>query len=47
MVLCKAVRDAGLGLIVGCNEGCPETLDSFLTDLAVAVGAGQLAAGQC
>lgn len=45
LALCKAVRDAGLGMVLGCNEGSPETLDTFVTDLAVAVGAGQLAAG--
>ena len=45
MAICKAVRDAGLALVVGCNESGPETLDPFIADLAVAAGAGQFAAG--
>ena len=45
MAVCKAVRDAGLALVVGCNESGPETLDTFIADLAVAAGAGQFAGG--
>lgn len=43
--LCAAARRAGYKLIVSSEEDAPETTDTFITDLAVAMGASQLAAG--
>ena len=41
----RAARKAGLAQIVGYSESGPESLDSFIADLSVAIGAGQLTAG--
>jgi hypothetical protein len=43
--LCTATRDANMSLAVGCLEGSPEVHDSFIADLAVAVGADQYYGG--
>lgn len=45
MQMCKVARDARWALIVGSEEDCGESMDTFLADFAVAVGAGQLCAG--
>ena len=45
LALCQAARNAQLSLVIGCEEDAPESGDSFIADLAVAVGAGQFAAG--
>ena len=41
----RAARKADLAQIVGYSESGPESLDSFIADLSVAIGAGQLTAG--
>ena len=43
--MCEASREAGWAIVIGCNENGPETMDTFIADLAVAVGAGQFSAG--
>jgi enolase len=45
VALYRAARDNGYAVVVGCSESTPETLDTFIADFAVAIGAGQLAAG--
>jgi hypothetical protein len=40
-----AAVDAGLSVIIGVDEDAAETDDSFVADLAVGLGAGQLALG--
>ena len=34
-----------MSLIIGCNESSPESVDTFIADFSVAVGAGQFHAG--
>ena len=41
----KAARTAGWAIIVGCEEGPPETYDSFLADFAVGTSAMQFQGG--
>ena len=41
----RAARKAGLAVIVGYSESGPESLDTFISDLSVGIGAGQLMAG--
>ena len=41
----RAARKADLALIVGYSESGPESMDTFIADLCVAIGAGQLTAG--
>jgi enolase len=41
----RAARKAGLAVIVGYSESGPESLDTFIADLSVGIGAGQLMAG--
>ena len=41
----RAARKASLAVIVGYSESGPESLDTFIADLSVGVGAGQLMAG--
>lgn len=43
--LAKAAKAAKWSLIVGCEEQCVETSDTFISDFAVAVGAGQFNGG--
>ena len=43
--MCRTARRAGLAVIVGYSESGPESLDSFIADLGVGLGAGQIAAG--
>ena len=43
--LAKAARQAGWQVIVGCEEGSPESADSFIADLAVGVAASQFQGG--
>jgi len=43
--LCKAAQAAGWIIVCGADERTSETCDSFIADFAVAMGAGQLAAG--
>ena len=43
--LCSAARQLGWAVIVGSEENLPETSDTFISDLAVAVGAGQFSCG--
>ncbi len=43
--LCAVARQYGWTVIVGCEENAPETIDTFVSDLAVGVGAGQFACG--
>lgn len=45
IAMVKDVRDLGWVPLVGIDREYPETLDTFLTDFAVGVGAGQLLAG--
>jgi enolase len=45
IALCAAVRQLGWALIIGSEESAAETTDSFISDLAVAVGAGQFSCG--
>ena len=45
MAIAKACQQAQVAVVLGCDEGAPESADSFLGDLAVAMGVGQLAAG--
>lgn len=41
----RAAREVGWAVILSVDENCPETSDSFITDLAVALGVSQLQAG--
>ena len=43
--LCKAAKAAKWCIIIGCEEQCAETGDTFIADFAVGVGAGQFASG--
>ena len=43
--LAKAARQAGWAVIVGVEEGSPESNDSFIADLAVGVAASQFQGG--
>ena len=43
--MCKAAKAAKWALIVGCEEQCCETSDTFIADFAVGVGAGQFSGG--
>ena len=43
--LCKEARHVGWAVSVATDKHYPETMDTFLTDFAVGVGAGQLLAG--
>lgn len=43
--MCKAATAVGWTIVCGTDELAPETSDSFIADFAVAMGAGQLAAG--
>jgi enolase len=43
--MCNKARELGWSVIIGHDDGITETQDSFLADLAVGLGAGQLAAG--
>lgn len=45
LAICKAAKSSGWSLIIGADENCPDTLDTFLADFAVGVGASQLAPG--
>lgn len=47
LLLCKRARVHNeWSIIVGCeDEHCVETIDTFIADFAVAVGAGQFASG--
>ena len=45
IAICKAAKSSGWSLIIGADENCPDTLDTFLADFAVGVGASQLAPG--
>lgn len=45
IAMVKAAREIGWGVIVSCNEEAPETLDTFISDFAVGMGAGQLMGG--
>jgi enolase len=45
ITLCAAVRQLGWAVIIGFEENVSETTDSFISDLAVAVGAGQFSCG--
>ncbi len=45
MDVCAAARSVGWAVIVGNDEELPQSGDNYLADFAVAVGAGQLAAG--
>ena len=45
IVMCKAAKTVGWTVVIGADEGCSETSDSFITDFAVGVGASQLATG--
>ena len=41
----KSAKRCSLPLIVGYSESGPETLDPFIADLSVGVGAGQMMSG--
>ncbi len=43
--MCKASRSLGWAVIIGADEGCPETKDNFIVDFAVGIGACQLTVG--
>ena len=43
--LCAAARQLGWAIIVGSEEDLSETTDTFVCDLAVAIGAGQFYCG--
>ena len=43
--MCSAVRQLGWPLIVGSEESVSETPDTFISDFAVAIGAGQFNCG--
>ena len=43
--LVKTARNLGWTIIIGTNEDAPETMDTFITDFAVGIGASQLMAG--
>jgi Enolase, C-terminal TIM barrel domain len=43
--MCKAARSAGWAVIIGADEDYSETIDSFLSDFAVGVGASQIVLG--
>jgi enolase len=45
LTLARACQQAQIAVIAGCDEGAPETNDTFLADLAVALGVGQFAGG--
>lgn len=45
MALGRACEQAQIVVIAGCDEGAPESTDSFISDLAVAMGIGQFAGG--
>jgi enolase len=45
MAIGRACQQSQISVIFGCDEGAPESPDNFLGDLAVAMGAGQIAAG--
>lgn len=45
MEMCQLVKHKGMALVVGVVEDGPETLDSFVADFSVAVGAGQFYGG--
>mmetsp|Transcript_19734 Transcript_19734/g.19065 ORF Transcript_19734/g.19065 Transcript_19734/m.19065 type:complete len:529 (+) Transcript_19734:216-1802(+) len=43
--MCKSIRNTPLTLIVGYSESGPESVDTFIVDLSVGLGASQLMAG--
>jgi len=43
--MARACQQAQIIVIAGCDEGAPETNDTFSADLAVALGVGQFAGG--
>lgn len=45
IAMCKAARASGWTVIVSADEGCAETMETFIVDLAVGVGAYQLMTG--
>lgn len=45
MAIGRACQQAQIVVIAGCDEGAPESTDTFIADLAVAMGIGQFAAG--
>lgn len=45
VAMCKQARALGWAIIVGPDKNIEQTTDSFITDFAVGVGAGQLMAG--
>jgi len=45
MTMARAARAIGWTVVVSADEGCAETLDTFLVDFAVGVGAHQLMPG--
>lgn len=45
IAMVKAAREIGWGIIVSSNEDAPETVDTFIADFAVGMGAGQFMGG--
>lgn len=43
--ICATARQLGWAIIIGSEESVSETADTFISDLAVAVGAGQFCCG--
>lgn len=43
--LCKTAREMGWAVIIGSSEDGPETMDTFISDFAVGIGASQFMAG--
>jgi len=43
--MCKTAREIGWGIVIACAEESPETTDTFISDFAVGVGAGQFMGG--